>query len=57
MSRENFAIAEQFVKENNNFQFESFINPLNNIKVDGQTQILPWDGDCDATFIAKFRKI
>jgi 16S rRNA (cytosine967-C5)-methyltransferase len=54
--RENQDVVEQFLKNNDNFKLESFINPLTGKKTDGTLNIYPWDGNCDATFVARFRK-
>ena len=54
--QENQLIVDEFLKNNPNFQLELFINPLSNKETNGTVQILPWNGNCDATFIAKFKK-
>jgi 16S rRNA (cytosine967-C5)-methyltransferase len=53
---ENQTIIDKFLKNNQNFELEPFINPLTGKKTNGTVQVFPWDGDCDATFIARFRK-
>ena len=53
---ENRDIVDKFLKGSQNFVLEPFINPLTGKKTDGTTQVYPWDGNCDATFIARFRK-
>ena len=56
-TEENQKIVDKFLKSSHNFELEPFINPLTGAKTNGTAQILPWDGNCDATFIAKFRKL
>ena len=53
---ENQNIVDKFLKNNQNFELEPFVNPLTGKKTNGTVQIYPWDGNCDATFIARFRK-
>lgn len=38
-------------------RLEAFANPLTGTPTDGTLQIWPWDGDCDAMFAARFRKM
>ena len=55
---ENRLNAEQFLVTHPDFGPEDFTHPLTGGKtpVPGQVQILPADGDCDAAFIARFRR-
>ncbi len=55
-NEENQNIIEKFLKSSQNFELEPFTNPLTGKKADGTAQIYPWDGNCDATFIARLRK-
>ena len=55
-NEENQNIVDKFLKGSQNFVLEAFINPLTDEKTNGTVQIYPWDGNCDATFIARFRK-
>ena len=54
--KENGSVVKQFLKNNDDFSLEAFDNPLTGEKTNGTLQVLPWDGNCDATYIAKFRK-
>lgn len=53
---ENRAVVEKFLSGHPDFQLESFPHPLSGIPVPGFQQILHSDGDCDASFFARFRK-
>lgn len=53
---ENQAVIEHFVAHNTKFELEPFTNPLTGETAQGILQIWPWDADCDAVFIARFRK-
>ncbi len=55
-TEENQNIVDKFLKGNQSFELEPFVNPLTGNKTNGTAQIYPWDGNCDATFIARFRK-
>lgn len=54
--KENQGVVHNFLKNDNNFELEPFLNPLTNENTSGMLQILPWDGNCDATFIAHFKR-
>ena len=54
--RENAAVAEAFLAEVPAFAAERFANPLTGALTSGALQIRPWDGDCDAMFVARFRR-
>lgn len=56
LRRENDATVEWFLKNNTNFILEPFVNPLTGAQTDGTLQVLPWDADCDAMFVARFRR-
>ena len=53
---ENRLNAEHFLAAHPEFEPERFPHPLTGGSVPGFVQILPQDGDCDASFIARFRK-
>lgn len=53
---ENRLNIEAFLSSHSEFTLEEFAHPLTGETVPGQVQILPGDGDCDASFIARFRK-
>ena len=53
---ENRLNAELFLAAHPEFKPEEFPHPLTGEPVSGLLQILPQDGDCDASFIARFRK-
>ncbi len=54
--REDFANVELFLKELPEFSLEPFPNPLTGEMTDGTLLTLPWDADCDASFVARFRR-
>ena len=54
--QENQDVISDFLERNPDFALEPFISPINAQPCDGQLQIWPWDGDCDAMFIAKLTK-
>ncbi len=54
--QENLGVVEAFLESHPDFTLEVFQNPLTGQATDGTLQLWPWDGDCDAMFIAKFRK-
>ena len=53
---ENRLNAEAFLTARPDFKLEPFAHPLTGATTPGSLQILPADGDCDASFIARFRK-
>ena len=53
---ENRLNAESFLNSHPEFTAEEFVHPLSGEVLPGRVQILPGDGDCDAAFIACFRK-
>ena len=53
---ENRLNAEHFLAGHPEFTLEEFPNPLTGEPAPGFLQILVQDGDCDASFIARFRK-
>jgi len=54
--REDSANVERFLKESPDFALEPFPNPLTGEATDGTLLTLPWDADCDASFVARFRR-
>lgn len=55
--RENAEIVHSFLQTHTNFRLDPFINPLSgNGNTDGMLQTWPWDGDCDAMFVARLRR-
>lgn len=53
---ENRLNMERFLAAHPEFEPEEFPHPLTGEILPGAVQILPQDGDCDASFIARFRK-
>lgn len=53
---ENRLNAEAFLAAHPEFTLEGFSHPLTGKVTPGYVQILPQDGNCDAAFIARFRK-
>ena len=53
---ENRLNTESFLASHSEFTLEEFAHPLTGATIPGQEQILPGDGNCDASFIARFRK-
>ncbi|MDD2479070.1 MAG: class I SAM-dependent methyltransferase [Victivallaceae bacterium] len=53
---ENRDVVEKFLATHPDFKLEKFINPLTGEECDGMLQVFPWDGDCDAMFVAKMRR-
>ena len=54
--KENDDTVNMFLSSNNDFELEPFTNPITGIQTDGTMQIYPWEGNCDATFVARFRR-
>jgi 16S rRNA (cytosine967-C5)-methyltransferase len=54
---ENEDIVNNFIAKNPNFTLEPFKNPITGKMTNGTLRIYPWDGDCDAIFVAKFKKL
>lgn len=54
---ENQANVERFLTANPEFELVAFPHPLRDELVsDGMLQLYPWDGNCDALFVAKMRR-
>ena len=51
--RENQAVVDAFLHEHPEFGLSPFMNPLTGDECSGVTEIWPWDGDCDAMFVAR----
>ena len=56
LREENRLAAEAFLAARPDFRPEPFVHPLTGETVSGQLQILPADGDCDASCTVRFRK-
>lgn len=54
--RENRDVVNAFLETHREFHLEPFPNPLTGERNDGTQQIMPWDGDCDASFAARMRR-
>ncbi len=53
---ENTGVVEAFLAANPDFELDAFINPLTGDQCAGMLHIYPWDGDCDAMFVARMHK-
>ena len=53
--RENDDVVSSFLAANERFVLDPFVAPLHGDTTDGTLRIWPWDGDCDAMFVARFR--
>ena len=49
-------MIRSFLAERSDFRLEPFRHPLTQAPTPGQAQIWPWEGDCDAMFVARLRK-
>jgi 16S rRNA (cytosine967-C5)-methyltransferase len=54
--RENAEVVSAFLAESAGFALEPFAHPLTGAYANGMLQIWPWEGDCDAMFMAKLRR-
>jgi 16S rRNA (cytosine967-C5)-methyltransferase len=55
--RENGTVVQAFLDSHTNFRLEPFRHPLlANEQTGGMVQTWPWDGDCDAMFVARMRR-
>ena len=54
--KENAEVVSAFLAESPQFAPEPFAHPFSRAPIAGMTQIWPWDGDCDAMFIARLRR-
>jgi 16S rRNA (cytosine967-C5)-methyltransferase len=54
--QENSAVVQRFLEQNHEFVLEEFANPLTGTLCPGTLQVWPWDGNCDAMFVARFRR-
>jgi len=50
---ENEGVVEAFLSAHPEFRLDPFPHPLSKMPVDGTLQTWPWDGDCDAMFVAR----
>ena len=55
--RENGEVVRRFLEESPGFAPEGFANPITGAPCGGLLQVLPADGDCDATFVARLRRL
>lgn len=55
--RENRNVVEDFLMTHSDYKLEPFENPITGMECTGMLQVMPWDGDNDSMFIAKFKKI
>jgi 16S rRNA (cytosine967-C5)-methyltransferase len=55
-SRENEAVVRDFLRDNPHYVLEPFIHPLTGATCPGTLSIWPWEGDCDAMFVARMRR-
>jgi 16S rRNA (cytosine967-C5)-methyltransferase len=53
---ENEGVVQAFLAARPGFALEAFPHPLVAGECPGQLRIWPWDGDCDAMFVARFRR-
>jgi 16S rRNA (cytosine967-C5)-methyltransferase len=54
--RENSGVVESFLSARQEFRPEPFDHPIAGEVTQGWVQVWPWDGDCDAMFIARLRR-
>ena len=55
-NKENIEVVKQFLSSDTDFALEPFINPLTGKLTDGTLNVYQWDANCDATFVARFKK-
>lgn len=55
-SREDYGNVERFLKAHPEFALDPFENPLTGETTDGTLLTLPWDSDCDASFVARLKR-
>jgi 16S rRNA (cytosine967-C5)-methyltransferase len=53
---ENEEVVQAFLAGTADFHAEPFRDPLSGRSLAGSVQTWPWDGDCDAMFVARFRR-
>jgi 16S rRNA (cytosine967-C5)-methyltransferase len=53
---ENEGVVQTFLAGCDDFELDPFPHPLGAGVCPGQLRIWPWDGDCDAMFVARFRR-
>ena len=54
--KENKVVVKEFLKNNSDFIADPFINPLSDKETDGSLNIMPWHVNCDAMFLARFKR-
>jgi 16S rRNA (cytosine967-C5)-methyltransferase len=52
---ENGAVVREFLARREDYRLEPFGHPLTGRDTPGWTCIWPWEGDCDAMFVARLR--
>ena len=55
--RENSAVVKEFLARHDEYKLDPFEHPLSGNVVPGMLRIDSVDGDCDALFMAKMRKV
>lgn len=55
-ARENAGALERFLNRAPRFSLVPFTNPLTGEESQGTLQVWPWDGDCDAMFVARMHR-
>lgn len=53
---ENRGVVDAFLAGTSAFRLDPFDHPLTGAPTDGTLHTWPWDGDCDAMFVARFRR-
>jgi len=56
LASENDAVVVEFLAAHPDFAAEPFPHPLADAQTDGTLQLWPWDGDCDAMYVARLRR-
>jgi 16S rRNA (cytosine967-C5)-methyltransferase len=51
---ENDGVVAAFLADHADFMLDPFAHPLTGAPTGGLTMVWPWDGDCDAMFVARF---
>ena len=54
--RENEDVVRTFLREAPQYSLEPFVHPLTGTSAPGMLSIWPWEGDCDAMFVARMRR-
>jgi 16S rRNA (cytosine967-C5)-methyltransferase len=56
-ARENDAVIDDFLSRHPEYRLEDFLHPLAGTPCAGRLAIWPWDGDCDAMYAARLRRV